>query len=635
MTITTLSATNLKVPTIRHDLGPVNVLVGDNYAGKSARLDALRLGLLGWCPGLPKTNQGVWSLSCGSAMSVRLDLSDGTVIERTYTQSGQSIKATENIVEAFIPPVLMDAGEYLRLSERERVSLVFGLVDVSNRWTSYTIMREIGETPVDIELAQLKSGIMSGIADSMTVLMEKGTVQDWLTSVLEKLRERVRNTAAALARMEKYSQGAIELKAGDNLDAANVDRILRDKSAELKALGERLAVARSQQETVRQNATTRQEIQRRLAEPFDPATAEAIRKQITEVGPKVEGQKADLGYLSAKVSEAKGQLEAARARQLHNITELKALAHQHELDVKAPKCPHCGQAGNKFKKAIETQFVRRTALLTTERDTLHFEFEDAQKTCARNQSDYQTAALADKEVQSDRLLLQSLRGELNRLETLAANRATWQRQLDGLAAVEAPKAEDILTMTRAVTALGAEVGDLTDRQKRWIAQAHEAKRAAEAKSARQNLEAELVALKAIVRATESVQSEMVAQAFGKILADVNRFCGDGLLLSPIAYHQQELGRWSNQQPPVWIPHRSFSGTESLIFAAGASAALARQSPLKICLLDELGRLDSRHKRQLMERLVFLTAEGFIDQAVCIDLDAAPYRDISGLNIIEI
>src|SRR5436190_1065623 len=116
MRISTLSAENVKCPVIRHDLSAVNVIIGKNYAYKSARLEAIRLGLLGYVPGLPKTNAGVFSLSCGSTMSVKLQLTDRTLIERSYTQKGASITANENIVEAkptytfSVPPVLMDAG---------------------------------------------------------------------------------------------------------------------------------------------------------------------------------------------------------------------------------------------------------------------------------------------------------------------------------------------------------------------------------------------------------------------------------------------------------------------------------------------------------------------------------------------
>lgn len=137
MKIESIEAVNLKTQHFKHDLGAVTILVGDNYAGKSARLEAIRLGLLGWCPGLPKTNAGIFSLSCGAEMKVELKMTGGKYISRHLVQKGDKITFTSNRSDSNfeVSDVLMDAGEYLRLSDRERVKYVFGLVDISAAWS--------------------------------------------------------------------------------------------------------------------------------------------------------------------------------------------------------------------------------------------------------------------------------------------------------------------------------------------------------------------------------------------------------------------------------------------------------------------------------------------------------------------
>ncbi len=646
--IVELSAVNIKVPSFKYQLEAVNILVGNNFVGKSAVLQAIQLGLLGYVPGgIPKTNAGIFSLSCGSLMSVTLRIADPTarptdctIITRSFEQRGESVKAAESITpKGFtVPNCLLDVGTYLNSSDRERVKFVFGLVDIGESWSGDRILRAIGETPIDcgpdmIEKVVLaKRAIFERMSESDHERHDAdGTIQEWLESVLEDLRERVRNTTAALGRMEKYSQGAIELKAGDNMDAANVDRILRDKSADLKALGERLAVARSQQVTVRQNAATRQEIQRRLAEPFSAETVDATRKQIGELEPKVAGYKSAVGGLVGTLADASATVKTLKNGIEKAESDLRAAERQHGLDAKAPKCPHCGTSGKKFKEAVEEQFRERSAELRNQHNKLTEQLAEAQTACDAASNAYKAASEADKAATSDRLLLQSLRGELNRLETLAANRATWQRQLDGLETLVAPSQIEIGEMAKAVAVLSAEVDELGTRQKRWVAAAHEAKRAAEAREARAGSEAELCALKAVVKSVETIQAELVADAFGKILRDCNRFCAD-ILLTPLAYRDGEIGRWSGLN---WIPHRSFSGTEALLAGAAVSVALARQAPLKIVLLDECGRLQTKNKLALVNRLLNLTAEGFIDQCILVDVDAAPYRDIEGVQLIEI
>ncbi len=641
MRIESIEAVNLKVPSFHHDIGAVTIFCGNNYAGKSARLEAIRLGLLGWCPGLPKTNAGIFSLSCGAEMGVTLRLSDGITVTRHYSQKGESVKAIEMANGFEVPPVLLDASEYLRLSDRERVKYVFGLVDIADKWSGETILRAIGETPIDcspeiVEAVVLaKREIFQWLSKSDHIRHDEDqSVQDWLESILDDLRERIRNTNAALGRMEKYSQASIELRAnGNGLDAANVDRALKEKAGHLQALREKQAVNKQLSNEARRNEVTRNELTRCLAEPFDVATLDAFRKQIIDLGSKKH--KSLTGGLADKVAEAKGHLEAARAMDLKIESEIIAINCQHELDLIAPACPHCGTKGKKFKDAIEERFLERIdGLVKNQRKTIE-EIRLAFTAYNEASNAYEVSTSEDRKAQQNAMILQSAKAELNRLETLSRNRELWQQQLDNLKAVEAPTDQDTFELSKEIARIETEVGDLTDRQKRWIAAAQDAKRMAEAKARRTKDEAELLALKAVVKSVEVITAEIVAEAFAKILSDANRFT-DGILLTPLSYHNGEIGRWSGITKN-WITckHKIFSGAEEVISCAGISVALARQSPIRIVLLDEFGNLKAALKRTMIERLMALVAEDFISQAIIVDVDARPYRDIEVVRVIEI
>lgn len=641
MRIASLTAHNIKCPSFSHDIGAVTVLVGDNASGKSARLEAIRLGLLGFVPGLPKTNAGIFSLSCGSTMSVSLRLTDGTIIERTYTQKGDSIKATDKIEGKGwleVPPVLMDSSEYLRLSERERVKFVFGLVQLDDHWSGERILQLVGETPIDCDKEIVEAVVLSkkAVLDSLLASdMERydngGSVQEWLEVQVNELRERVKTTNAGLQRMEKFSQAIVELKQ-NGTSAENVDRLLRDKRQALQEASIALAVAKASQETARRNEATRKELVHRLSDhPFDAKAIESTRKQISDLE-AAQTERVDLGNLAFKVAEARGQLEAAKQMLKITMTDLEILEQQRERDLKEPKCPHCGTAGKKFQSAMKKRYETHLKELMAAKTKTQSEIATAQAAYGAVQGAYEIAAIADKKAERDRLLLQSLKAEVLRLETLTCNRAAWQTQLDGLTAAQAPTDAALFELQKQVSLLATEAGDLDARQKRWVAQAHEAKRTAEAKAQRQALEAELVALKAVVKSVESIQAKLVSESFSMILADVNRLTSD-ILLSPVDYHNGEIGRWGASH--VWIPHRSWSGTEQLIGCAGISVALSRQSPIKIILLDEMGRLSVGNKKKLTSRLIELTTEGFIDQCLLVDVTPEPYTEREGVNVISV
>ena len=639
MRIDTVSAVNFKSkPTFSYKLGAVSVVIGDNFRNKTAILQAIQLGLLGWVPGgIPKTNAGIFSLSCGGEMSVELTFSDGRRITRGYEQKGETVKALAlEPADGFeVPDCLLDVSSYLNSSPRERLKYVFGMVDVSADWTGKRIMKAVGETQIDCEQAMTEAVVLAKktICDRLSEshFNHDGSVQDWLEGVVNDLRERVKTTNAALGRMEKYSQAAVELRTGGNdLDAANVDRTLRDKRLALQEVSAKLAVAKAQQATTIANAATKREIEQRLKEPFDAAAIENARRQVYDLeAAAVEA--VDLGDLAFKVAEARATLEAHKQLLKGIQADFKSVERNYQLDLKSPKCPHCGTGGQKFKSAVKKQYEARCLELNVAKVNTESDIGISDAIYKAAQSLYEQAAIADKKAQRDRLLLQSLKSELNRLECLVLNRDMWQKQLAGLK-VEAVDQTALQTMAATVQTLQQEINSLSDAQKRWVAQAHEAKRASEAKSARQNLEAELCALRAITKALEAVQSSMVSEAFSKILSDVNRLT-TGILLSAVEYHEGEIGRWGPNH--VWIPNKSWSGTEQLIACAGISVALARQSPIRLILMDELGRLTPKNKTLLVERLLTLVAESFIDQCILIDVTDEPYKNIPGVNLISV
>ena len=640
--IATVSATNLKVPLFRYDLGPVSVIVGSNFVGKSAVLQAVQLGLLGWIPGLAKTNDGIFSLSCGQSISVQLRLSDGKKIEREFVSKGGSVNRTETVPPGFVvPDVLMDAGEYLRLSGRSQVQYVSKLVTVSDKWSGESVLKQIAETPIACDtnsienVTQIKGAIVHRLSESDHQRhADDEPIQAWLEVVLNDLRDQIKSTAAALSKLQKYQETEIDLRWAGHTKASeveppNVEKQITDKSAELQKLREQIAVAESKRQQAQQVERMRTELKRSLSEPDPSPALEAIKKQLLEVKPvtAVVG----LRELASGLSDAKGQASVAQSILKRIESQVQELRRQREIDMKSSKCPRCHRGGKGFHEAIEATFMEAIGKLNEENQKATAELGRALKEATGLQINYNKALVAEHAAQNNALLLEKLKAELARLETMVKTRADWQRQVDGLNAIEAPEPAAVEDMSRKGAVLVGELSALEAKQKGWVTSRHEQKRHAEARAQADQTAAELLVLKALAKSVESIQSAMVADAFGSILSDVNRFC-DGILLTALDYHDGEIGRWSDKN---WVPHRSFSGTEALIAGAGISIALARQSPIRIVLLDEIGRLQIQNKNKLVDRLLALTKEGFIDQAILVDVTPEPYLTIEGINVITV
>lgn len=132
-----------------------------------------------------------------------------------------------------------------------------------------------------------------------------------------------------------------------------------------------------------------------------------------------------------------------------------------------------------------------------------------------------------------------------------------------------------------------------------------------------------------VKLVREVREEAVGRVFGEVLSVANQFTAD-LLNSPVEFVEGQLGRRVSQADRddgntasvgSWIAHEAFSGTEQLLAYAGFAVALSRQAPIKLVIMDELGRLTVNRRAQLLARMRKLVETGVVDQFVGCDAEA--------------
>src|SRR5439155_5037057 len=127
-------------------------------------------------------------------------------------------------------------------------------------------------------------------------------------------------------------------------------------------------------------------------------------------------------------------------------SQADALRRQYESDLKLPKCPRCHRGGKGFHEAIQQHFEAEMGELAKENEKCLESLSVAQKQANALTVEYEKALLADKTAQESQLELQALKSDLQRLETVVQTRSGWQKQLDGLKAIEAPESALITKM---------------------------------------------------------------------------------------------------------------------------------------------------------------------------------------------
>lgn len=161
------------------------------------------------------------------------------------------------------------------------------------------------------------------------------------------------------------------------------------------------------------------------------------------------------------------------------------------------------------------------------------------------------------------------------------------------------------------------------------------KRAAQAAIEHNQAKARLAVAKKILAILQDVKTVIVEGAFMALLNVANSIVGP-ILKSPLAFFENEVGRWDDGGK--FIGHGTFSGTEQALTFVAIATALAQQSPLRILIFDELGRLDDGRKFEVTRLLFEALKGGHIDQFIVAGaVERELFRDwmFDDLQVIEL
>lgn len=617
MKVTTLKAENFKGQCFAHTLEPVTVFVGPNFAGKTARLDAVTLGLLGYVPRLGKRNQDAFQYASGKRMSVTIETDKGTY-ERTWEQ-GKSISYTGHD-GPLIEPVLLDAAEYFALSERERMKLVFRLCQSG-----------LSKDMVPQLSAKLKSipateGMLDagGIIDEMLGKVKevaKGlTPQEQIGAVVEMLSAQKKEYEAAARKLSgavAVSDATATVTEPVNLEA------MKEEADKLRLL-------------VTQAMVKKSELEKAIGFQNHTAARRAELEALIANKPKVAGQliktewnKAKHDKLSAALNNSRTTLasmtakrDATEQRKDELTVALKSLYEDVETVLENNNCPTCNAEGKEWKQRYaqktdvqKASYKESLAKLSDEIRSLNSAIECAEK---------EVRVISESLLESDR--------EYKSHQQRATQALSAQKEIDLITRLEAelaalPAVQDDLALHSELNSLEAKLEEMnvqlqtlniTIRQNEINAAAEKERANIVNQTAR--IKTAAVFYKAALKLAESIQAEIVESVFVNLLATANKLCGT-FLLTPLVYHDGEIGRMSGKQ---FISVATFSGTETAAVFAALSLALAAESGSGIVIIDELGRMDSEHKASFMGKVSELIANGILAQFIGADWCANDY-----------
>lgn len=143
--ITKIIGTNFKGGNFEQPLARLNLLVGANGTGKSARIQALMLAVMGYIPGGAKKNQEIidtygsaWAMNVGveivnesgiALLSRGFVRSEAGAVSQKYTIDGAKAKEVDfqKALAMHGDPKIIDVSAFMDLSDQKKIDAIFAL----------------------------------------------------------------------------------------------------------------------------------------------------------------------------------------------------------------------------------------------------------------------------------------------------------------------------------------------------------------------------------------------------------------------------------------------------------------------------------------------------------------------------
>ncbi|MBI3804863.1 MAG: hypothetical protein HY282_13990 [Nitrospirae bacterium] len=653
-------------------LAPKMLLIGPNGTGKSALLQAVTVGILGYEPRLGKTPASVVQLASGKEMSVEIETEGKFILHRTFKLNSEGIstsvrvsphKGERNMAEAHRRiveeigdfTVSFDLSTFLSLSDAKKRSTLFELSPAKGLgWDKARLKSQV----VQIVRAPVSSLTLHAWIDkALSFWSDRDDLQTNFDRILIHLKKeyslwllRKREGVSAARRMlQARNQGVLIPSDTTRTTQREIEELTerivnireelakdheRRKAAE--ARGREIEAYRTQLENWRSGVVSAEQMQTRLSElrerSFDRASLES---EIRQAEREAQALLSEIEREEKRLSESKLSFEIAE-RDLSRAEAIRGRCPVVEgVDCPVDFAPVITQGRHRL-------FEQESSLAEGEAaQSARWErFRLLQETLGRLQAKCQTLAEEARAAQAEigaweemlqRLLRQEDEGK--RLEEILARLEVEEAGDSGYA-----DPDDLLLqkegLERHLEGLKRQLAEQEEQRSLWIAYQQNQ---VDLKKA----DAHIEALKQLITALgpKGLQGEMMKEQLRPMTKIVND------LLQTIDPEKEIVFRFQDargnevfemgwKQEERFIPFEALSTGERVLFSAALMTGLIllREPRCRLLLVDNLESVDLPHRRRFIEALSTFVDEGHLDHFIAAGVEGIPPGDAARLGV---
>ena len=627
--IRSFSAGFLQGSSFEHELAPVTLFYGPNWSGKTTRLRGLYLALTGYAPGVGKTNADIFRYcATGNPLTVGFtgDAVEGSTFIRTWSKNGDSVTYRGHD-GSLLSPVQSDLAEhYLELSHAARVRFLFSRTKLPEEYSIAKLADKICANIKNIKLEENTEASEQAIAafvDLVQKLSKVGIASDWLVALAGQVLQAKKDAVASVQRMAKTAQGLTETANREPVDQQAEQKLEVAKKGWRKAVEwEAKANAKSAE------AAEKLREAEQAVEQMAGADVSAMRTKAGDLDRQIKNLDHLLAIPAQDSSEAKAALTKAetvrdgtRQAALRSEYQVKSIADKIETTKSEDNCATCGQSVVKLRKKVVAGLVIELRQAEDKACTDKAEADLAEKNFNILRLRVDSLQRAQKQRQERQETRTDLADELRCIEKVLKDLVVAEeckaklpalREASELAGKETTQAYLDVTASKLV------MDELEGKFKLLQAQRADNAARARVKEQKDKAEAEAEIYKQGVSMLNEFQGKLVTAAVGPLVEKANRLCC-GILPGELAYRDDEIGLLLKATGRFVSP-KTMSDSQKILLEASLKLALATESPFRLVIVDELGRMDVGNQAAFVAGLCKLVADKEIDQAILVNLE---------------
>lgn len=627
MNIKKIKATNIKGRDFEIKPKPLTLISGSNMSGKSAVRIAIELGFLGYTSGIGKTPSAIMQL-CGDSedfMQVDIELDNHQTVRRQWSYDKNGRARTQKSEPFEIPPVMFDLEKLFGMTKAARLQYLFDQCEAGKNLSWPNILKRVKGIKIEPE-DEISDEALDNIVNVVKEA-EGETVPDQLAKAIELVKLRLKTVSAEV----KDHDGFIRTQTRSVDFSAPVTQAQSSLQESRDDLVDAKVELANHESAIERYESIKKELLLIDINSEQPADWAKQALEATENISRLQGMLSDKDdrveeyfSITRKVDSASNKLSQVEDQLLLAGRQLEDLDSQIESVNKADCCPACKANGTKWRDELISELTKQKRKKEKEIKLLESkrcEVSGVLKDRIAKQGAAKSAVDKDKDLVIEKAGWEYRKNAVDReislIERDSQLAANLKKQIsqfneDELADKLSVLKNKVFNCEQVVNSAESNLRLETTKQAEEIAKLESLQR-------REVASSEVIACKAIIAELQAIQKEELVNAFEPLLGVIRQFT-DGLIQEPLAFHEAELGYWKNG---VFVSRNVFSGSEEALALTGLMIALAStsQSPVKIAIIDEMGRFDPVHLRpKVIDRMIELTGNGVIDHFFGLDPD---------------